>query len=313
MLVSVVTPSFNQGEFLEECILSVRDNGYPEVEHIVMDGGSTDGSVEIIRRYENRLAYWTSARDGGQADAINKGWSRCHGDIFAFLNSDDYYFPGAIGRAVELFKQNPDVGVVYGQANVVDDQGRVLSRTNVHVDGQAMLDGFIGLPQPATFIARRVIETVGMLDPSFHFALDGEFFMRALGNFRAIAVDDIFACMRLHPSAKSVATGSGFAPEVLRISEKVLAEPAAYPRYRVDRRKVSAGAQVVSAKFRYMNGEWSKALPLLISAFAGCSYYRRRILLAELPRLAARCLIGRNKYAQVSSRLRMPEVAHAKH
>jgi glycosyltransferase involved in cell wall biosynthesis len=300
MLVSVVTPSYNQGAYLEKCIESVRDNGYPFVEHIVMDGGSTDATLDVLRRHEHTLAAWRSAPDGGQADAVNRGWSMCHGQVLAFLNSDDYYMPGAIRRAVEVFTERNDVGLVYGQALFVDAAGVVLRQTHVMIDGQEMLDGFVGLPQPAVFIHRRVIERIGVLDPSFHFALDGEFFMRAIGNFKAIALNEVFAFMRVHKSAKSVAQGAGFAPEILRIAHKVAGRPANYPRYHVEPRKVEAGACVVSAKFLYMNGAWRVAIRRMAQAFTMSPAYRKRILVAETPRLVTRMLLGREGYGKLS-------------
>jgi len=300
MLVSVVTPSYNQGEFLEQCIKSVRDNGYPFVEHIVIDGGSTDATLDVLRRNEHTLAAWRSEPDGGQAEAINRGWSMCHGQVLAFLNSDDYYSPGAIARAVKIFTQREDIGLVYGQALFVDEAGVIRKRTHVMIDGQGMLDGFIGLPQPAVFVHRRVIERIGLLDPSFHFALDGEFFMRAVGAFKAIALDEVFAFMRVHKCAKSVAHGAGFAPEILRIAEKVTGKPANYPRYHVEAKKVNAGAHVVSAKFLYMNGAWRLALGRLAQAFIMSPAYRKRIVLAEIPRLITRVFLGRRGYGRVS-------------
>ncbi|MEW5926325.1 MAG: glycosyltransferase family 2 protein [Gemmatimonadota bacterium] len=303
-LVSVVTPSFNQAPFLEETMRSVLDQDYPRIEYIVVDGGSTDGSVDIIRRYADRLAYWVSEKDRGQADAINKGWSRVTGDIVAFLNSDDYYLPGAIPRVVEAFRQRPDAGVVYGQAQWVSETGVPEQVSRVYVDGQEMLDTFPGLPQPATFVRRAVLEKVGLLDPSFHFALDGEFFVRAVGNFPAVPLPDVLACMRLHGAAKSVSAGLGFAPEVLRIAEKVIADPARYPRYRVVPDDVRAGAHVVSAKFTYMGGHFREALGHLRKSAALSPKYRGQILRHELPRLLVRGLLGKDAYARTSAGFR---------
>ena len=119
-LVSIVTPSFNQVQFLEETLLSILDQDYPRLECIVVDGGSTDGSLEIIELYAARLAHWISEADLGQADAINKGFALARGQIFAWLNSDDTYLPGAINEAVEYLKSHPEVGMVYGNAYYID-------------------------------------------------------------------------------------------------------------------------------------------------------------------------------------------------
>jgi len=128
--ISVVTPSFNQGRFLEATMRSVLEQSYPKIEYIVVDGGSTDGSQEIIKQYANRLAWWVSEPDNGQTDAINKGFSRATGEIFAWLNSDDTYEPGAMAGAVAFLQKNPEVGMVYGDTNFIDAEGRVIGKFN---------------------------------------------------------------------------------------------------------------------------------------------------------------------------------------
>ncbi|MBC7078479.1 MAG: glycosyltransferase, partial [Synergistales bacterium] len=124
--VSVVTPSYNQAQFIEETIRSVLLQGYPNLEYLILDGGSTDGSVELIRKYEPWLAYWVSERDEGQADAINRGWRRSTGEILAYLNSDDVYAPGAIHRAVIYLLAHPNAVAVVGSYKLIDAEGKVL-------------------------------------------------------------------------------------------------------------------------------------------------------------------------------------------
>src|SRR5437667_5688340 len=126
--ISIVTPSYNQGKYLEQTIRSVLDQGYPNLEYIICDGGSTDISVEIVKKYSDRLAWWCSEKDRGQSDAINKGWRRATGDILAYLNSDDVLLPGAIERVVRAFQQTPSAGVVYGDWTCLDEHGSELGR-----------------------------------------------------------------------------------------------------------------------------------------------------------------------------------------
>ena len=127
-LVSIITPSFNQAQFLEATIQSVLGQEYPRIEYIVVDGGSKDGSVDVIQKYAGRLAWWVSEQDKGQTDAINKGFNRATGDILAWINSDDTYNPQAVGQAVKQLMDNPEVGLVYADCNYIDEAGNVIGK-----------------------------------------------------------------------------------------------------------------------------------------------------------------------------------------
>jgi glycosyltransferase involved in cell wall biosynthesis len=303
-LVSVVTPSWNQGKFIEETIRSVLDQDYPNIEYLVIDGGSTDETLDVIKQYADRIAFWVSEPDGGQAAAINKGWSRSTGQILAFLNSDDCYKPGAIRKAVDAFRAHPDAALVYGQAQWVAADGSPLRTTNIHVDGQDLLDRpYQGIPQPAVFLKRTVIERVGALDPSFQFALDGEFFVRAIGNYRAVTLPDVLATMRLHPESKSVSAALGFIPEVFRWAEKVIANPSAYPRYSVRPEDVRAGANISAARYQNIGGAHITALKHLWRSARLSPKYRQQILLRELPRVTAHLLLGSSWYERIANRV----------
>ena len=126
--VSIITPSFNQGQFLEASIRSVLEQDYPNLEYIVVDGGSKDDSVEVIKKYQDRLAWWVSEKDKGHADALNKGFSHATGEILAWLNSDDIYFPGAVSEAISILQRHPEVGMVYGDADLIDDSGETVGQ-----------------------------------------------------------------------------------------------------------------------------------------------------------------------------------------
>jgi len=180
-VVSIITPSYNQAQFLEEAILSVFNQDYPHVEYIIIDGGSTDGSIDIIRKYESRLKYWVSEPDSGQSEAINKGWNKSTGDIIAWLNSDDTYCRGALRAVAEVFEKNPETLLVHGAANTCAQDGKtVLSMSQpLDMDPYDMIAGCGGVnTQPSIFLRRSVLDEVGYLDPRLHYVMDWEYCIR---------------------------------------------------------------------------------------------------------------------------------------
>ncbi len=179
-LVSVVTPSYNQGEFLETTIRSVLYQDYPRIEYIVVDGGSTDGSVEIIRKYRNRIARWLSEPDLGQADAINKGFRLARGEIVAWINSDDYYFPYAVTSAVQAFQADPKVAVFYGDG-VLATRGGQFQQYFVWVEpfcADRLYSCSDYILQPTTFFRRDALFEAGLLDTSLHYVMDWDLWCR---------------------------------------------------------------------------------------------------------------------------------------
>jgi glycosyltransferase involved in cell wall biosynthesis len=298
--MTVVTPSYNQAQYLEEAIESVLSQNYPNLEYMVLDGGSTDGSVDVIRRHADRLAHWVSERDGGQSHAINKGFARATGDIVTFLNSDDFYFPGALRRVGEAFAKHPDAGIVMGYGRFVAEDGTPLRRIGGPFDAKRMIDGvFATVPQPAVFLRRSVIEKIGGLDTTLHFALDGELFWRAFSNFDYVFVPEDLAALRLQPLSKSVSSGAGFAPEIRRIAEKVIENPAAYPRFDLEPRRMRAAAEMNSARFLYNNGQPGAAVAALFRSLKLSRRYAGTIVIRELPRLVARAVIGKRMYERI--------------
>lgn len=202
--VTVVTASFNQGIFLEETIRSVLLQGYPNLEYIVMDGGSTDSSVDIIKKYQKHLAYWTSEKDRGAADAIRKGFDRSTGTILAYLNSDDTYAPGALDTIVRVMA-NPHVDVAYGNLYWIDGPGKTLGeQRQTPFSRLGYLFGGATLQQPATFWKRDLYLNCGGVTASFRFAFDTDLFFRfAVRHARFKHVNQFVASFRIHSESKS--------------------------------------------------------------------------------------------------------------
>lgn len=178
-LVSIVTPSYNQRRYLEETMQSVLLQDYPAIEYLLVDGGSTDGSVETIQRYAHRLSSWVSEPDAGQAAAINKGWQRARGDILAYLNSDDFYFPGTVRRAVEYLQGHPETGIVYGAEQLVDALGRPSGWPGERSEFSLKRLLRHPLPQPTMFFRRWVFQRIGWFDVSLHYTFDWDWNLRA--------------------------------------------------------------------------------------------------------------------------------------
>lgn len=198
--ISIVTPSFNQAGFLEETIRSVLLQGYSNLEYIIIDGGSSDGSVDIIRKYENDLAYWVSEKDRGAADAIGKGFRKATGSIVGWLNSDDVYRPNTLQNVAAAFQSNQAVDVVYGNTHWIDVNGNVLAeKRQTPFSRSAYFYGGADLQQPATFWTRELYEKVGGLDPSFRAAFDTDLFFRFFQTgARFHHVPEFLAAFRLH-------------------------------------------------------------------------------------------------------------------
>jgi GT2 family glycosyltransferase len=217
-LVSIVTPSYNQASYLEATICSVLGQSYPHIEYIIVDGGSTDGSLEIIQRYAGRLAYWVSERDQGQTDALNKGFARATGDILAWLNSDDTYLPQAAAEAVAFLQTHPEAGMVYGDANLIDECDQVIGKfPAAQTDYRRLRRGYVHIPQQAAFFRAGLWRQVGPLDPSFYFAMDYDLWVRLARLAPLCYYPRPWANFRLHQSGKSVISDERCWPEMLRV------------------------------------------------------------------------------------------------
>jgi glycosyltransferase involved in cell wall biosynthesis len=204
--ISIVMPSYNQGKFIEETIWSVLQQDYPNLEYIIMDGGSNDESVEIIKKYENKLAHWVSQNDEGQSDAINQGMHLATGDLVAWINSDDTYLPGVFRKIATSFAQK-EVQLVYGNANFINDRGEIIGEypaapLKSNWRRYRYWRGW-PIPQPTVFMRRRLLEQYGYLDTSLHYALDYELLIRLSQHVKFEFLDAPLANYRIHSSSKT--------------------------------------------------------------------------------------------------------------
>lgn len=222
--VSVVTPSYNQVKFLEETIRSVLSQDYPNLEYIIIDGGSTDGSVDIIRKYGDRLGYWESEPDRGQAHAINKGLARASGDILCWINSDDLLTPGTLHSVSGRFSSNPDTSWCTGQCQSIEEDGTPRKLLSVDIDGPLsewlvhMRYNRAAILQPSTFWSRRAWEQVGPLREDLHYAFDFEFFYRLRKKAGSPEwLDAALSKFRLHGESKTVSKKELFLLEMIAV------------------------------------------------------------------------------------------------
>ncbi len=206
--LTIVTPSFQHGAFLEQTLRSVLEQPIA-VQYVVQDGGSKDGSVEVIRRHADRLHAWASEPDAGQAEAIARGFARLPAapdDVMAWINSDDFYMPRALGYVADYFARHPNVDVVYGHRVVVDEQSREIGRWFMppHDDEILRLNDFV--PQETMFWRRRIWDKVGGIDPSYQFAMDWDLLLRfQSAGAQIVRVPYFLACFRVHSAQKTTA------------------------------------------------------------------------------------------------------------
>jgi glycosyltransferase involved in cell wall biosynthesis len=218
--ISIITPSFKQAAFVEETIKSVLDQGYPNLEYLVVDGGSKDGTIDILKKYEKQLS-WISEKDRGQSDALNKGFRRATGDVLAFINSDDRYEPGALKAVGEYYASHPEAMWVTGKCRVIDAGSREI-RKNVTAyknfwlwwgsyNALLVLDY---VSQPSTFWHRKVVEKVGLFDESLHYSMDYDYSLRVGQHFKLNFLNAYLASFRIHGASKSDSIRSHFGADL---------------------------------------------------------------------------------------------------
>jgi glycosyltransferase involved in cell wall biosynthesis len=234
--ISVVTPSFNQAPFLERTIRSVLDQGYGDVEYIIVDGGSTDGSIDIIRRYANRLAYWVSEPDRGQADAINKGLQKATGEWLAWQNSDDLYYPGSFAGLARAALEHPRARLIAGNMAVIDTQDRRVREMRYVRPTYAGLraEGMI-LTNQAAFWHRQVHQRIGYLNESLSCAFDYDWFLRVAEQFEGWHVNEVWGGLRIYEATKSQRLAERFAAEMEEVRRRRPFPEWKVPFYRAHR------------------------------------------------------------------------------
>ena len=259
-IVSIITPSFNQARYLEDTIQSVLEQDYPRLEYTIIDGASSDGSVDIIRKYADKLTWWVSEKDSGQAEAINKGFARARGAIVAWLNSDDMYFPGAISAAVKVFDENPDAVLVYGNMLAINENGET---TNIFKYDQLSVEDlmcFQIVGQPSVFLRREALEKAGNLDATYHFLLDHHLWLRIALQGRILHVDETWSAARYHVQAKNVANPIEFSREAFRILDWVRTQPGLAEAVVGVEKRARASAFRVGARYQLDGGQVWKSL-----------------------------------------------------
>ena len=242
-LVSIVTPSYNQVRFLEAALCSVLVQDYPNMEYLVVDGASNDGSVEIIRRYVDRLAWWVSEKDSGQSEAINKGFHRARGEFVGWLNSDDIYLPGAVSAAIKVFQSHPEVGLVYGDAQAIDADGKPFNLMRARQYTLADLMAFNIICQPAAFMRRSVLEEAGYLNPAYQLLMDNLLWMCMARKAPIVYIPQTWAAARYHDQAKNRTRGAAYGQEARRLIADLRSRPEFSELIQADEKHILAGVE----------------------------------------------------------------------
>jgi len=288
--ISIITPSFNQGRFIEATIMSVLQQGYPNLEHIIVDGGSSDGTLAILARYPHLTVI--SEPDRGQAEAVNKGLRRARGDIIGWLNSDDTYYPGALAGAAATIDPAKGIFIAMGRCAYIDEDGEPTgaehpSAFSSHQRVVAIWKGYT-IPNPAVFFHRNVYEECGGLDESLYFALDYDLFCRYTSRFAITVVDRIWATYRLHQSAKTSEQNQGeLLEKSLQVSRRYWGHPGSRQWWRYQRSFWWYGGALGIAALKRLN----RAERAWQEKQVGLFLFHLTLSLCLFPPTAIRCLL----------------------
>ena len=236
-LVSIVTPSLNKGRFIEETILSIKYQTYPRIEHIVIDGGSTDDTLNILRKYSDSLV-WISEPDKGMYYASNKGVRMARGEILGWLMADDTYMPQAVETAVKLLLENPDVAMVYGKCNFIDEDGKVIREfPSEPFDLVRLVRGPNIIPSPTIFLRKHIVDAVGCFDTNLHMSADYDLFIRIGLKYSIEYIPKLLATYRIYPGTKTTSEFHKFGPDLLYIYDKLFSNNELPKKLRAVRRQ----------------------------------------------------------------------------
>lgn len=263
--ISIVTPSFNQGQFLEETILSVLNQNYPNLEYFIMDGGSTDNSMEIIKKYAPRLTCWESKPDRGQSHAINKGFKIATGELVAWLNSDDLLYPGALFEIAKVWSENPTIGFINGTSELIDESGN--SKGKYFGDRFDFLESLTmsrnTVAQPSTFISRGSLLDLGFLDEKLHMSMDWDLWLRIASRYDTKFISKVISKSRHWPMTKTNTQVEVSARDHIHIVKKIV-QNKSIPLQKADVNKSLAAAYGLLAFYSYRSNKHFQAKTSLI-------------------------------------------------
>jgi len=279
-IISIVTPSYNQGSYLEETILSVLEQGYPALEFFIFDGGSTDGSLDIIQKHQDQLTFWESKPDRGQSHAINKGFRMASGEIVAWLNSDDLLAPGALKVVAQAWQQNPGVGLITGQTEIIDQAGKPTgnifgSEPNVI---NSLLSSENPVSQPSTFFSTSALKEVGFLDETLHMSMDWDLWLRIGARFPMLFITKILSKSRTWEMTKTRTQLVRSGPEHIRIVKNFFKQNPDFLTS-IQKRQALGSGYLRKGRLDYEAGKWLFfRLDLLIAIFYGMKPTQRKDL-----------------------------------
>jgi len=265
--ISIITPSYNQGRFIEATIRSIILQGYPNLEYFVIDGGSKDNTIDILKKYEKFITKWVSEPDKGQTHAINKGIKYATGEIIAYLNSDDLYLPESLKTAALYLTSHPDVTMVYGNILHIDKSGDIIERVeNEEFDYDQLLSWILYIPQPATFIRGRVIKEIGLFDENLNLAMDHDYWVRIGLNHTIKHIHEYLACARMYPEIKSKSRYLDYIYEHTYILNKLFSNELATRKISSKKSQYYSSINYFAARGHFFQWKLIKGLKYLINS-----------------------------------------------